>query len=145
MIGASKSDRWIDYRLEECRYDHLNDTALRSVAALDPLNLILDNLSQDHEEDCPPPRQHPDLGKRTMPLSRELWIEREDFQEMPAKGFFRLSPGARVRLRYAYVIECTGVDKDAAGRVMTVHATLLVDSKSGTLGADTFKVKGNLD
>ena len=126
-------------------YDHLNDTALRSVAALVHSTSFWITCLRTTRKTARPPRQHPDLGKRTMPLSRELWIEREDFQEMPAKGFFRLSPGARVRLRYAYVIECTGVDKDAAGRVMTVHATLLVDSKSGTLVADTFKVKGNLD
>jgi glutaminyl-tRNA synthetase len=147
MIGVSKSDGWIDYSvLEECMRDHLNDTALRRVAVLDPLKLVLDNLPEDHEEDCLAPNhpQHPDMGKRAMPLSRELWIEREDFQETPAKGFFRLSPGARVRLRYAYVIECTGVDKDAAGRIVAVHATLLSDSKSGTPGADAYKVKGNL-
>ena len=79
-----------------------------------------------------------------MPLSRELWIEREDFQETPVKGFFRLSPGTQVRLRYAYVIECTGFEKDASGKVTEIRARIFEDSKSGTPGADLYKVKGNI-
>jgi glutaminyl-tRNA synthetase len=147
MIGVSKSDGWIDYSvLEECMRDHLNETALRRVAVLDPLKLILENLDANHEEACFAPNhpQHPELGKRAMPLSNELWIEREDFQETPEKGFFRLSPGTRVRLRYAYVVECTGLEKDAQGRVTAVRAKIFADSKSGTPGADLYKVKGNL-
>lgn len=147
MIGVSKSDGWIDYSvLEECMRDHLNDTALRKVAVLDPVKLILENVAPDHSEDCFAPNhpQQPDLGKRAMPFSRELWIEREDFQENPVKGFFRLSPGAQVRLRYAYVVECTGVEKNAQGEITAVHAKIFPDSKSGTPGADQYKVKGNI-
>ncbi len=147
MIGVSKSDGWIDYSvLEECMRDHLNETALRKVAVLDPVKLILENIPEGHTEDCFAPNhpQNPDLGKRAMPLSRALWIEREDFQETPVKGFFRLSPGAQVRLRYAYVIECTGFEKDANGVITEIRARIFEDSKSGTPGADLYKVKGNI-
>jgi glutaminyl-tRNA synthetase len=147
MIGVSKSDGWIDYSvLEECMRDHLNETALRKIAVLDPVKLTLENLSADHHEDCFAPNhpQQPELGKRVVPLSRELWIEREDFQENPEKGFFRLSPGGKVRLRYAYVIECTGFEKDASGQITEIRAKIFEDSKSGTPGADQYKVKGNI-
>ncbi len=147
MIGVSKSDGWIDYSvLEECMRDHLNDTALRKVAVLDPLKLVLENVPEGHSEDCFAPNhpQQPDTGKRAIPFGRELWIEREDFQEEPVKGFFRLSPGTQVRLRYAYVVECTGFKKDSAGKVTEVHAKIFPDSKSGTPGADQYKVKGNI-
>ena len=73
-----------------------------------------------------------------------MWIEREDFQEVPAKGYFRLFPGNRVRLRYGFVIECTGCEKDAEGNVTRVFAEYLADSKSGTPGSDSYKVKGNI-
>ena len=147
MIGVSKSDGWIDYSvLEECMRDHLNETALRKVAVLDPVKLVLENIPEGHVEDCFAPNhpQNPELGKRAMPLSRELFIEREDFQETPVKGFFRLSPGAQVRLRYAYVIECTGFEKDANGNITEIRARIFEDSKSGTPGADLYKVKGNI-
>jgi glutaminyl-tRNA synthetase len=116
------------------------------VAVLDPVRLVLDNYPADATEDCTVPNhpQKPERGTRTMPFTRELWIEREDFTETPAKGYFRLFPGNRVRLRYAYVIECTGCDKDAEGRVVAVHARYLPDTRSGTPGADSVKVKGNI-
>jgi glutaminyl-tRNA synthetase len=79
-----------------------------------------------------------------VPFSRELWIEREDFTETPPKGYFRLFPGNKVRLRYGFVVECTGCDKDAAGNVIAVHCNYFADSKSGTAGADAYKVKGNI-
>lgn len=147
MIGVSKSDGWIDYSvLEECMRDHLNDTALRRIAVIDPVKLVLENVPEGHEEECFAPNhpQQPDLGKRAIPFSRELWIERDDFQETPVKGFFRLSPGAQVRLRYAYVIECTGFEKTADGEVTEIRAKIFPDSKSGTAGADQYKVKGNI-
>jgi glutaminyl-tRNA synthetase len=147
MIGVSKSDGWIDYSvLEECMRDHLNDTALRRIAVLDPLKLVLENLEEGHEEECYAPNhpQRPELGKRAIPLTRELWIEREDFMESPVKGFFRLSPGGQVRLRYGYVIECTGVEKNSEGAVTEVRARIFPNSKSGTPGSDNYKVKGNI-
>lgn len=82
------------------------------------------------------------MGQRQFTLGPELWIERDDFTEAPPKGFFRLFPGNKVRLRYGYVVECTGCEKDAAGNITAVLATLVPDTKSGTPGADSVKVKG---
>ena len=146
-IGVSKADSWIEYSvLEDCMRDHLNEIAERRIAVLDPVKLIIDNYPEGQQEDCFAPNhpQKPDLGKRVVPLSRELWIEREDFAEEPPKGFFRLFPGNSVRLRYGYVVKCTGCDKDAAGNVTTVHCEYIPDTKSGTPGADSVKVKGNI-
>src|SRR5690349_10173717 len=84
--------------------------------------------------------QKPDWGKRPVPLTRQLWIEREDLQETPPKGYFRLFPGNKVRLRYAYVVECTGYDK----ATNTVRCTYMESTRSGTPGADSVKVKGNI-
>ena len=146
-IGVSKSDSWIDYGvLEECMREHLNQVAQRRIAVLDPLKLVIDNYPEGASEQCLAPNhpQQPELGKRPLPFSRELWIEREDFMETPAKGYFRLHPGNKVRLRYGFVIECTGCDKDASGQVTAVHCNYFADSKSGTPGADSYKVKGNI-
>ena len=147
QIGVSKSDGWIDYSVfESCQRDVLNDSALRRVAVLDPVKLIIDNYPEGQSEDCFAPNhpQKPDLGKRAVPLSKELWIEREDFMETPSKGYFRLFPGNSVRLRYGYVVTCTGCDKDADGNIVAVHCEYLPDTKSGTPGADSVKVKGNI-
>ncbi|NWG39579.1 MAG: glutamine--tRNA ligase/YqeY domain fusion protein [Hydrogenophilaceae bacterium] len=147
QIGVSKADSWIDMSvLEACMRDDLNEHAPRRIAVLDPVKLIIDNYPENQTEDCFAPNhpQHPELGKRAIPFSRELWIEREYFTESPPKGYFRLFPGNRVRLRYGYVVECTGCDKDAAGNITAVHCTYLPDTKSGTPGADSVKVKGNI-
>src|SRR5690606_25626178 len=146
-IGVAKADSWVDMgTLELALRDDLEAKAARAVAVLDPLKLVITNWPESKVEDCEAPvhPQQPERGKRVFPISRELWIEREDFAETPPKGFFRLYPGNRVRLRYGYVIECTGCEKDAHGKVVAVHATYFDDSKSGTPGADTYKVKGNL-
>ncbi|WP_428851470.1 glutamine--tRNA ligase/YqeY domain fusion protein [Imbroritus primus] len=146
-IGVSKADSWIDMSvLEGAVRDDLDARAPRAVAVLDPLKLIIDNYPEGQSETCTAPvhPKKPELGKREFPLSRELWIEREDFQEEPPKGYFRLFPGNKVRLRYGYVIECTGCDKDADGNIIAVHATYLPETKSGTPGADSVKVKGNI-
>ncbi|MFZ9161136.1 MAG: glutamine--tRNA ligase/YqeY domain fusion protein, partial [Burkholderiaceae bacterium] len=147
QMGVSKSDGWIDYSvLEECMRDHLNEIAPRRVAVLDPLELVIENLPDDFEEICEAANhpQHPELGKRGMPFTKRLFIEREDFMAEPTKGFFRMTPGGRVRLKYAYVAECTGFETDANGQVIRVKAKILEDSRSGTPGADSYKVKGNL-
>lgn len=86
----------------------------------------------------------PDDGKREFPLTRELWIERDDFREDPPKRYFRLYPGNTVRLKYGYIIRCTGFLKDDDGNVTEVHAEYLPDTKSGTPGADSVKVRGNI-
>jgi len=147
QIGVSKADSWIDMSvLEACMRDDLNEHALRRIAVLDPVKLIIDNFPENQTEECLAPNhpQQPELGKRAIPFSRELWIEREDFTETPPKGYFRLFPGNKVRLRYGYVVECTGCDKDTAGNITALHCTYLPDTKSGTPGADSVKVKGNI-
>jgi glutaminyl-tRNA synthetase len=144
-IGVSKADSWIEYSvLEECMRDDLNARAERRIAVLDPLKLVVDNYPESQVEECFAPNhpQKPELGKRTLPFARELWIERDDFMETPSKGYFRLFPGNSVRLRYAYVVKCTGCEKDAAGNVIAVHCEYIPDTKSGTPGAETVKVKG---
>jgi glutaminyl-tRNA synthetase len=146
-IGVAKSDSWIDMStLEGALRDDLDDKAARIVCVLNPLKLIIDNFPEGQIEDCSAPvhPHHPERGNRQFPISRELWIEQEDFMEVPEKGYFRLFPGNKVRLRYGYVIECTGCDKDASGKVIAVHCNYYPDSKSGTEGASTYKVKGNI-
>ena len=146
-IGVAKADSWIEPSLlDQALRDDLEAKAPRAVAVLRPLKLILDNFSPGHSEACSAPSHphHPELGMRHFQLERELWIEQEDFMEIPSKGFFRLFPGNRVRLRYGFVIECTSCEKDEKGRVIAVHANYFSDSKSGTPGADTYKVKGNI-
>jgi glutaminyl-tRNA synthetase len=146
-IGVAKADSWIEMSvLEECMREHLNETTPRRIAVLDPLKLVITNYPEDRGESCQAPNHplEPERGKRNLPFDRELWIEREDFMETPAKGFHRLYPGNTVRLRYAYVVKCTGCEKDADGTVTTVFAEYFPDSRSGTSGADAYKTKGNL-
>jgi glutaminyl-tRNA synthetase len=87
---------------------------------------------------------HPEMGKRSFKLGREVWIERTDYEDVQPKGFFRLFPGNKVRLKYGHVIECTGGTRDADGKLTEVQAKLVPDTKSGTPGADAIKVKGNI-
>ena len=145
-IGVSKSDSWIDMGiLEDCMREHLNAEAERRIGVLDPVKLIIDNYPDGQTEACEAPNHplKPELGKRSLTMSKEVWIERDDFMEVPTKGYFRLFPGNRVRLRYAFIVECTGCDKDANGNVVAVHCNYLPDSRSGSPGADQYKVKGN--
>ncbi len=146
-IGVSKADSWIDLSVfEDCQREVMNAACLRRVAVLNAVKLEISNYPQDHSDVCFAPNHplKPELGKREMPLTRELWIEHEDFEETPPKGFFRLFPGNMVRLRYAFVIKCTGCEKDAAGNVVKVLAEYLPETKSGSPGADRVKVKGNI-
>ena len=157
-IGVSKSDGWIDYSVfEDAQREVLNTSAQRRIAVLDPLKLIIDNYPGGESEDCFAPNhpQQPELGKRAIPFSKELWIEREDFSEAPPKGYFRLfpprldatgmmQPGNSVRLRYGFVIICTGVEHAADGSITVVHCDYQPDTKSGTPGSDSVKVKGNI-
>ena len=149
-IGVSKADSWIDYStLEIALRDDLDTKAARAMAVLDPLKLKLGNWAEvfgntAHAEPCSAPvhPHHPERGQRTFTLSDEVWIEREDFMEDPVKGYHRLYPGNKARLKYGYVIECTGCEKDAAGNISAVLANLIPDTKSGTPGSDSVKVKG---
>jgi glutaminyl-tRNA synthetase len=152
--GVSKSNSWIEYSvLEGALRDDLESKAPRAMAVLDPLLLKLTNWAQimgsdGHLEPCQAPalphgeESGTDLTIRSFNLSPELWIERDDFMEVPAKGYHRLYVGGRVRLKYGYVIECTGCEKDADGKITAVLATLVPDTKSGTAGAAAVKVKG---
>jgi glutaminyl-tRNA synthetase len=146
-IGVTKADSWIDYGvLEDCMREDMNERAERRIAVLDPVKLVIDNYPEDGEEACHAPNhpQKPELGKRIVPLSKELWIEREDVTEHPPKGYFRLFPGNAVRLRYGYIVTCDRLEKDAAGNIVAVHCTYDPDTKSGTPGAEKKKVKGNI-
>lgn len=110
------------------------------MAVLDPIKLVIENYPEGQEElmDVPNHPQKPEWGKRQVPFSRELWIERDDYTDSPPKGYFRLSPGAEVRLRYGYVVKCEGWHNGI------VRCTYHPDSRSGTPGADKYKVKGNI-
>ncbi|MEK8032664.1 glutamine--tRNA ligase/YqeY domain fusion protein [Ideonella sp. DXS29W] len=148
--GASKTNIWLDYSvLDIAQRDDLDPQVPRAMAVIDPLPLKLTNWkdvfgSADHREPCQAPvhPHHPERGVRQFSLGPTLWIERDDFAEVPAKGFFRLFPGNKVRLKYGVVVECTGCEKDASGQITAVTATVVPDTKSGTPGADAIKVKG---
>ncbi|MCH2241353.1 MAG: glutamine--tRNA ligase/YqeY domain fusion protein [Aquabacterium sp.] len=154
-IGVSKADSWIDYStLDIALRDDLEHKAHRGMAVLDPVKLVLTNwdgvFGPGHLEPCSLPAlphsthdapEGAEPPMRHFQLGREVWIEREDFEEVPPKGYKRLFPGNKVRLKGGYVIECTGCTRDADGRVMEVQATVVPDTKSGTPGADSVKVK----
>jgi glutaminyl-tRNA synthetase len=148
-IGVTKSDSWIDYStLEGCLRETLDTTAPRAMAVLEPVKLVITNWDELHGAgtlDACSAAVHPhlpELGRRDFQFGKELWIERTDYEDVPPKGYNRLYPGNKVRLKYGHVIECTGAVKDATGTVTEVHATLVPDTKSGTPGADAIKVKG---
>ncbi len=143
-IAVSKADSWIDVGvLEECIREDLDQCALRRIAVLDPLKLIIDNYPEGQSEECFAPNHpsKPELGKRPVPFAREVWIERDDFMENPPKGYFRLQPGGEVRLRYGYIVKCVSLDKDTSGNVTAVHCTYDPQTKSGS-GTEQRKVKG---
>jgi glutaminyl-tRNA synthetase len=144
-IGVSKADSWIDMSvLEQSLRDDLDPRSERAAAILDPLELVITNAPKDLLVPCKAPvhPHHPERGTREFMFSARLWIEREDFAADPPKGFHRLTPGQRVRLRHGYVVECTGFEADDRGHLVRVFATYFEDSRSGTAGADTYKVKG---
>lgn len=141
---------WIDYSvLEQSLREDLESTAERRAGVVHPLKLILDNYPEGKSEElvCPNHPQKPEMGTRTVTMSRELWIEQEDFAEVPPKGYRRLTipadgtPAKPVRLRNSYVIVPTFFEKDAEGNVVCVHADYLPETKSGTAGADSVKTK----
>ncbi|MEX8504361.1 glutamine--tRNA ligase/YqeY domain fusion protein [Leptothrix ochracea] len=148
-IGVSKADSWIDYSsLEIALRDDLDAKAARCMAVLDPVELVLGNwaeiYSAEHREPCSAPSHpsHPEMGQRAFTLGPRLWIERDDFMEAPSKGYHRLYPGNKVRLKYGFVVECTGCEKDASGQIVRVLANIVPDTRSGTPGAENIKVKG---
>jgi len=160
--GVSKAGGWIDYSsLDIALREDLDTQAPRAMAVLDPLKLVLNNwdavIGKGQTLPCSAPLHpgQPERGMRHFTLGPELWIEREDFMEEPLKGYHRLSPprfdgkGARVegsvvRLKYGYIIQCTGLKKNFDGTVAEVQAKLIPDTRSGTPGADAVKTKGVL-
>ncbi|HXR63895.1 MAG TPA: glutamine--tRNA ligase/YqeY domain fusion protein [Rudaea sp.] len=145
-VGVSKQISVIDYSvLEGCVREELDVTAQRRFAAIDPLRLVITNLPADHAEMLTF-SNHPKndaLGTRAVPFSPQLWIERDDFMEIPPKGFHRLVPGGEVRLRGVGIVKCVDARKDAHGNVIEVHCTLDAETRQGLPGADR-KVKGTI-
>jgi glutaminyl-tRNA synthetase len=131
--------------LENAVRNDMNEKAPRVMAVLDPVKVVLSNYPEGETEwiEAPSHPQNPEMGSRKVPLGREIWIERDDFMEDPPKKFFRLRPGGEVRLRNAFIIKCTGVVKDAGGRVSEIHCEFDPDSRSGLPGASR-KVKGTI-
>ncbi|MBU3654148.1 MAG: glutamine--tRNA ligase/YqeY domain fusion protein [Limnohabitans sp.] len=148
-IGVTRSDSWIDYStLEGCLREDLEAQAARAMAVLDPVPLVLTNwdevMGAGTLDACVAPvhPQQPERGQRQFVMGSRLWIERTDYEDTPPKGFFRLFPGNKVRLKYGHVIECVGATRDAQGQLTEIQARLIPDTKSGTPGADSVKVKG---
>lgn len=144
-IGVSKRENVIDLGLLEfCLRQDLEEKAIRRMVVLDPLKVVITNFS-DATEWYPGPN-HPSneaMGERKVPLTREIFIERDDFMETPVKGFFRLFPGNEVRLRYACYITCTDVIKAPDGSIVELHATFDPESR-GASSPDNRKVKGTI-
>lgn len=145
-VGVQKRENLIDLSLLEffIRED-LNKKALRRMAVLDPVKLVISNYPEGKAEEMETENNPEDAnaGHRPIPFSRELWIEREDFMEDPPKKFFRLGPGRSVRLKSAYIIQCTGLKKDSEGNVVEIYADYLPESKSGH-DSSGLKVKGTI-
>ncbi len=145
-IGVAKADNMVDYSLLEfCVREHLNETAPRMMAVLNPLKVVIENYPEEQVDEFifPNHPEHADMGERVVPFSREIYIERDDFREDPPKKFFRLAPGKEVRLRYAYYITCQEVIKDANGEIVELRCTYDPESKGGGT-PDGRKVKGTL-
>ena len=144
-IGVAKKENVIDIALlEHTVREDLNHTAPRALAVLRPLKVVIENLPEGFERQLTAINNPEDesAGTRQIPLSREIYIERDDFMEAPAKKFFRLSPGAEVRLRYAYIIKCERVVKDAAGEIVELRCSADLESLDGATAAR--RVKGTL-
>ncbi|AOM76674.1 glutamine--tRNA ligase/YqeY domain fusion protein [Pedobacter steynii] len=146
-IGIAKRENLIELSLLEfCVREHLNKTANRVMAVLDPIKLIITNYP-DGQEEILHGENNPEAddkgGIREIPFSNELWIEREDFMEEPAKKWFRLAPGATVRLKHAYIVKCEDFRKDPEGKVTEIHCTYIPESKSGE-DTSGINVKGTI-
>ncbi len=144
--GVSKADSLVDIRmLEACIRDELNETAPRRVAVLDPIKVVIDNYPADKEEyfELPNHPQHPELGTRKVKFTRELYIDKEDFAEVPPPKFFRMKQDGEVRLMGSYIVKCVGIDKNADGSVKEIHVTADLESGCGN-PIDGRKIKGTI-
>ena len=145
-IGVAKRDNIIDYtRLENALRDDLNKKAQRVMVVLNPVKLIIDNYPEGKSETLQAINNPEDesAGTREVSFSKELYIERDDFMENPPKKYFRMTPGQEVRLRYAYIVRCTGVDKDENGEITAIHCTYDENSRGGN-PSDGRKIKGTI-
>ena len=146
-IGIQKRENMIDVGLLEfCIREDLNKTAFRRMAVLDPIKLVITNYPDGQVEELigeNNPEAENGGGSRTIPFSKELWIERDDFMEEPPKKFFRLGPGLSVRLKHGYIVQCHDFVKDEHGKVSEVHCTYVPTSKSGE-DTSGLKVKGTI-
>ncbi|MBA3237304.1 MAG: glutamine--tRNA ligase/YqeY domain fusion protein [Parachlamydiaceae bacterium] len=148
LVGVAKSNSSVDIaQLEFCIRDDLNAKARRVLAVLRPVKVMIDNYPEGQIEELPAsywPHDIPNEGSRIVPFTKELYIEKEDFEENPPKDFFRLAPGREVRLRYGYCITCTHVDKDpVSGEIIAIHCTYDPETKSGNAPLGR-KVKGTI-
>ena len=144
--GVAKRERVNEYALlEYCIRKDLEDKAMRRMAVLDPVKVVIENFPDDETEfyDGPNHPANPDMGNRKVPLTKEIFIERDDFMEDPPKKFFRLGPGREVRLRYACYITCTGYTKNETGDVVEIQVTFDPESRGGST-PDGRKVKGTI-
>ncbi|MBQ3180442.1 MAG: glutamine--tRNA ligase/YqeY domain fusion protein [Firmicutes bacterium] len=144
-IGVAKAESTVDTALlEHCLREDLNARADRVMCVLDPLKVVITNFPEGEHEMVPIENnpEKPERGKRLLPFGRELYIERSDFMEEPPKKFFRLSPGAEVRLKSAYIIKCEEVVKDEAGNIIELRCTYDPETRSG--GTSTKKVKATI-
>jgi len=145
QIGVAKKDNLIDVALlEHCVREELNETAPRAMAVLRPLRVVIDNYPEDaiEEFECANHPQRPDMGTRMLPFSRELYIERDDFQENPPGKYKRLAPGREIRLRNAYVIKYESMVKDdKTGEILELHCTYDSETRNAP-PADGRKIKG---
>jgi len=146
-IGVAKRNSTVDIAmLEHCLREDLNKRAPRVMAVLRPIKVVLENYPEEQVEELEAVNnpEDPSMGTRKVPFSRELYIEQDDFREEPPKGFFRLSPGREVRLRYAYIIKCVGVDKDSTtGEIRELRCTYDPETKSGS-SQSSRKVKATI-
>jgi len=146
LIGIGKKQSWIDMGvLENAVRDDLNETAPRVMGVIEPLKVVIDNYPEDQTEEISAQNhpQKPELGSRSLPFGRELYIEKNDFMEDPPRKFFRLGPGREVRLRYGYYITCVSYEKDADGKVTLLHCTYDPETRGGS-SPDGRKVKGTI-
>ncbi|HPF86909.1 MAG TPA: glutamine--tRNA ligase/YqeY domain fusion protein [Candidatus Limiplasma sp.] len=145
-IGLAKADSEVDFALlEHCVRNSLSETAPRAMAVLHPLKVVLTNWPEDKTDELAIENHpgHPEMGERTVTFTKELYIEQEDFMEVPARKYFRLFIGGEVRLKSAYIIKAERCDKDADGNVTCVYCTVDLSSRNGSEGA-LRKVKGTL-
>ena len=144
--GVTNTDHTVDIRqLEACVRDDLNENALRRVAIAHPIKVIIDNYPEDKEEmiTLPTHPQKPELGTRDVPMTREVYIDADDFAEVPPPKFFRLKPEGEVRLMGGYIIKCGEIEKNPDGSVKCIHATADLETGNGN-PVDGRKVKGTI-